>query len=162
MTCFLFSSSSQSYSMEGSGGKKARDRSLYGCRLKWKGENYWEGGCWGGQVIYCFGHWPLSQLPLLTVFATGIFSGFPESLVSFHGAGAAWNNIRFLYPALRLVSVCVPLSAACGSVLGAQSCAKNYSLNAVVLPLTENMDFIIIFCSPFSFVEQSSTSLRWC
>lgn len=29
---------------------------------------------WGGQVIYYFGHWPLSQLPILTVFATRRFS----------------------------------------------------------------------------------------
>lgn len=29
---------------------------------------------WGGQVIYYFGHWPLSQLPLPTVFATGRLS----------------------------------------------------------------------------------------
>lgn len=36
-----------SYSTEGSGGKKGRNRSLYNCRLKWKGENNWEGGCWG-------------------------------------------------------------------------------------------------------------------
>lgn len=171
-----------SYSTEGSGGKKGRNRSLYNCRLKWKGENNWEGGCWGfgagkrlnlhywgkavkggrrgelipcacmgwrcplptspctcahmfswmpwdpslllgiwtklihvkdglsleyikipgtlagvrprywadlmlssllkwaktesrgGQVIYYFGHWPLSQLPILTVFATRRFS----------------------------------------------------------------------------------------
>lgn len=71
-----------------------------------------------GQVVCYFGCGPLSQLPFLTVFATGIFSGFSESLVSFmkvfNGAGTAWNNIRFLSPALRLVSVCVPLSAAVG------------------------------------------------
>lgn len=45
-----------------------------------------------------------------------ILSGFSESLVSFmevfNGAGAAWNNIRFLYAALGLVSVCAALPAA--------------------------------------------------
>lgn len=74
------------------------------------------------------------------------------------GACVTLNSITFLNLLCNCFLFLVPpFRCSVLFVLVAQSCNNSGSLNAAVLPFTE---IIIIFCSPFSSVEQSSTFLK--